>query len=87
MAQELIASGIADLFSWEGRESQIEFLKIINGKVVPVEVKSGKSVHSRSLSAFSDKYSPELKIKVTARNLDLSYPGCHNYPLYLAGKL
>ena len=87
MAQELIASGTEGLFSWEGRESQIEFLKIINGKVVPIEVKSGKTVHSRSLSAFSDKYSPELKIKVTARNLDRSYPTCHNYPLYLSGKL
>ena len=87
VAQELVASGIADLFSWEGRESQIEFLKIINGKVIPIEVKSGKTVHSRSLSAFSDKYSPELKIKLTARNLDRSYPGCHNYPLYLSGKL
>ncbi|MFZ2653779.1 MAG: hypothetical protein WAX69_02580 [Victivallales bacterium] len=71
----------------EGKESQIEFLKTANGKVVPVEVKSGRTVHSRSLSAFSGKYSPELKIKVTARNFDRSNPGCYNYPLYLAGKL
>ena len=87
VAQELSAAGRAPLYSWCGRQSEIEFLLIRNNHVIPVEVKAGIRAHSRSLSAYAEKYTPPLKIKVTARNLDQATPACHNIPLYLAGKL
>jgi uncharacterized protein len=87
VAQELSAAGRAPLYSWCGRQSEIEFLLTRESAVIPVEVKAGIRAHSRSLSAYAEKYRPPLKIKVTARNLDRATPECHNIPLYLAGKL
>ena len=87
VAQELTAAGRSPLYSWQGRQSEIEFLLTRERDVIPVEVKAGASAHSRSLSAYAEKYSPVMKIKVTARNLDRSRADCHNVPLYLAGKL
>jgi predicted AAA+ superfamily ATPase len=87
VAQELTAAGRSPLYTWHGRQSEIEFLLTRESNVIPVEVKAGASAHSRSLSAYSEKYAPAMKIKVTARNLDRSRPACHNVPLYLAGKL
>ncbi|MEI8139132.1 MAG: AAA family ATPase [bacterium] len=87
VAQEMTTAGHAPLYSWFGRQSEIEFLMIRESDVIPVEVKAGIRAHSRSLSAYAEKYSPPLKIKVTARNLDRTTPECHNIPLYLAGKL
>lgn len=87
VAQEMSAAGKAPLYSWCGRQSEIEFLLIRENDVVPVEVKAGIRAHARSLSAYVEKYSPPLKIKVTARNPDQSTSDCQNIPLYLAGKL
>lgn len=87
VAQELSAAGNGPLYSWSGRQSEIEFLLVRDDRVVPVEVKAGTKSKSRSLSAYAAKYNPALKIKVTARNLDRSNTDCHNYPLYLAGKI
>ena len=65
----------------------MEFLRLWKNSVVPVEVKSGVRARSRSLAAYVEKHSPPFAIKITARNLDRRNARCHNYPLYLAGKL
>lgn len=87
VAQALTAAGRAPLYSWMGRESEIEFLLARDRGVVPVEVKAGVRARSRSLAAYDAKYAPPLRIKLTARNLDRRQPDCHNVPLYLAGSL
>jgi len=55
--------------------------------VIPVEVKSGSRVKSKSLSVYMDKYAPGLQIKISAINLHRENRQSHNYPLYLAGKI
>lgn len=87
VAQELTAAGRIPLYAWQGRQSEIEFLLSRDSGIIPVEVKAGVRAHSRSLAAFSAKYAPSIRIKVTARNLDRSIPGYQNIPLYLTGKL
>ncbi len=87
VAQEFAAAGCGELFSWVGRSSEIEFLRVINNAVVPVEVKSGSRTKAKSLSAYRDKYSPELQIKISANNLQRDGGQMHNYPLYLSGKI
>ncbi len=87
VAQELSAAGRGPLYSWHGRQSEIEFLLPRGSAVIPLEVKAGIRAHSKSLSAYAEKYAPPLRIKITARNLDRARPDCHNIPLYLAGKL
>jgi hypothetical protein len=87
VAQEFVASGKSPLYSWCGRESEIEFLLVKGADIIPVEVKSGIRARSKSLSAYAEKYAPRLRIKVTARNLDRRKSDYHNFPLYLAGKV
>lgn len=87
VAQELAASGRSALYCWQGRKSEIEFLRVMNDQVVPVEVKAGVCARSRSLAAYVKKYNPALKIKVTARNLDRRSGDYINYPLYMASWL
>lgn len=87
VAQEFTGAGVRELYSWAGKNSEIEFLRVINNTVVPVEVKSGARTKAKSLSAYKNKYSPALLIKITANNLHREDKQMHNYPLYLAGKI
>ena len=63
---ELIAQGFEQTFSWEQNSAQIEFVVRNNqGKIIPVEVKSGKRTHAKSLASYIDRYKPDLAIKLT----------------------
>jgi predicted AAA+ superfamily ATPase len=86
-AAEYGGTGNQELFSWAGKNSEIEFLKVIDTTVVPVEVKSGQRTKAKSLLVYKNKYSPQLQIKITANNLQRENTQIHNYPLYLAGKI
>lgn len=86
-AQEFTGAGVREIFSWAGKNSEIEFLRVIGNTVVPVEVKSGARTKAKSLLAYKNKYSPALRIKITANNLHREDNQLHNYPLYLAGKI
>ncbi len=86
VAQELLASGMDDLHSWTERNSEVEFLIVKNGAIVPVEVKAGHRTQAKSLQQFIIKYSPKETIKLSAK----PFSGTHqlaNIPLYFAGKL
>lgn len=88
VAQEFTALGEDTLYSWEGRSSKIEFLSIYADTVVPIEVKSGRVVNSKSLKVFRDKYSPPFGVILSARNKPKhNRPKQLQIPLYLAGKL
>jgi len=86
VAQELTAVGKTPLYCWQGRQSEVEFLAMEEDRVIPIEVKAGTCARSRSLAAYTQKFAPTRKVKVTARNLDLR-GDIHNYPLYLADEL
>lgn len=86
VAQELLASGVDDLYSWTERNSEIEFLLYKDGAIVPVEVKAGQRTQAKSLQQFIIKYSPSVAIKLSAG----PFSGTRrlaNVPLYFAGKL
>ncbi len=88
VAQEFKAAGTDRLYSWEENSSEIEFLRVMNGKIVPVEVKSGRRTRAKSLGQFIDRYSPETAIKISGRNLEINNDNViKNYPLYMAGML
>ena len=52
VAQEFVAAGHKRLYSWAERNSEIEFLRVRDGKVVPVEVKAGTRTQAKSLKQF-----------------------------------
>ncbi len=64
--QELAVMGIDPNYSWADARAEIEFiLSDEQGRVVPVEVKSGKRTRARSLQSFIEKCEPHKTIKLT----------------------
>lgn len=87
VASELKASGESELFSWSERNSEIEFVKDVEGEIIPVEVKSGTRTKAQSLRQYIKKYSPALAVTISAKPLNLRNQHVHNYPLYYSGRL
>jgi len=86
VAQEFTAAGNAKLYAWNERNSEIEYLRVIKGKIIPIEVKSGIRTQSKSLKQYFKKYAPDKAIKLTGNPLNRAGDQViHNYPLYLSG--
>ena len=72
VGQELLAAQPPErapgLFFWARRESssaaEVDYLLPAGGRVVPVEVKSGKTGRLRSLHSFVERYRPEAAVRV-----------------------
>jgi hypothetical protein len=66
----------------------VEFLREIEGDVLPIEIKSGWVTRAKSLRVFADKYDPEYRTVMSANNLHIDRDNkIHRYPLYLASRL
>ncbi|NKB69670.1 MAG: AAA family ATPase [Candidatus Latescibacteria bacterium] len=87
VAQELAASSAAELYSWRGRLSEIEFLRVVGDGIAPVEVKSGVHTRSKSLAVYREKYGPPASLKLSALNGSKGERGILNAPLYRAGQV
>jgi predicted AAA+ superfamily ATPase len=84
VAQEFIGRGIDSLFCWQEQQAEVDFLIEIDGKVIPIEVKSGSVTHAKSLKIFSEKYHPSYSCIFSAQPLDVqTEKKTHYYPLYL----
>ena len=86
VAQEFVAQGMMNLYSWQDGRSEIEFLYLDHSNIMPIEVKSGWSnTASQSLNKYAEKYHPPYRTVLSAKNLhiDLEH-GYHHYPLYMA---
>lgn len=86
VAQEFLACSHDELYSWAERNSEIEFLTVMDGAVVPVEVKAGHRTQAKSLQQFLIKYSTQTAIKLSANPFSKT-DRIVNLPLYLAGKV
>lgn len=65
--QEFAAQGLDPSFSWGDARAEIEFIITDDeGRVIPVEVKSGKRTRARSLESYIKKCSPHKTIKLTS---------------------
>lgn len=76
------------LYSWAEARSEIEFVKVLEASLVPVEVKAGNRLQAKSLATYQKKYSPSLSVKISASHLNYSLERrILNLPLYLSGHL
>jgi len=66
-----------------GNTAEVDFLVQYKNSVIPVEVKSDENVKSRSLSVYRQKYNPEVSVRYSLRNLQLT-DGLLNIPLFMA---
>ena len=85
VAQEFVCSGAKELYCWREGSSEVEFLREINGDVLPVEIKSGWVTQAKSIKIFAQKYHPKYRTIFSANNLSLDpVHKVRRYPLYLA---
>lgn len=64
--QELTALGYEPTFSWGDARAEIEFVIADDlGRIVPIEVKSGKRTRAKSLQSYITKCKPHKTIKLT----------------------
>jgi hypothetical protein len=88
VAQEFLCSGTSEIYSWKEKTAEVEFLREIEGDVLPIEIKSGWVTRAKSLRVFADKYDPEYRTVMSANNLHIDRDNkIHRYPLYLASRL
>ena len=85
--QSLLANGINCSRYWaSGNKAEVEFIVQHGVDVVPIEVKSGKSVTGRSLIEYNKKYSPSLRVRFSMLNLKRDGT-LVNIPLFLADRV
>jgi predicted AAA+ superfamily ATPase len=87
LLQSLVRQFGNEIFYWtSGNQAEIEFILQTGNKIIPIEAKSASSVKSKSLSEFRKKYSPELSIRLSLKNVEQN-DDLINVPLYLADHL
>ena len=82
VAQQLTIN-IKDLFYWESEgKAELDFLYQDNeGRIVPIETKSGENVKAKSLALFIKKYNIDFSIRISARNFGFEN-NIKSVPLY-----
>ncbi|MCP4752120.1 MAG: ATP-binding protein [Proteobacteria bacterium] len=87
VAQEFVSSHARDVYAWRERTAEVEFLREVEGSVLPIEVKSGWVTQTKSLKVFAEKYRPSYRTVMSANNLYLDRKNkVHRYPLYFASR-
>lgn len=82
--QELSTLSLDYIGYWtnERSTSKVDFLVQQHGNVVPIEVKSGENLRSRSFTQFCRTYSPERAIKTSLLPYNNANVAVENIPLY-----
>ena len=87
IAQEFLYAGAQPIYSWREKTAEVEFLREKDGKILPVEVKSGWVTQAKSLKVFTLKYNPPYRTVMSAKKLKIDHKNrIHHYPLYLAAR-
>jgi len=87
VACELVSAGQHALYSWSGRNSEIEFLLTRGSEIIPLEVKSGIRTKARSLRTYMEKHGTHVALKVTAKPFRKDPSPVRCIPLYSVGQL
>ncbi len=85
--QEFKTLGIDPVCYWtSAAAAEVDFVIQHGETIVPVEVKSGLNLCSRSLRVYRERYKPALSIRCSLQNLKFDN-GLLNVPLYLIDEL
>jgi predicted AAA+ superfamily ATPase len=95
VAQELVgAPKAASVYCWSEAKAEIEFLIQGQDGVMPIEVKSGRRIRSRSVASFVERYAPKQSMILsgrlpnsTTRVVRESNAHLLSLPIYFAGDL
>ena len=68
VANQLLYNGYS-LYYWQSSgKAEIDFLLYTNDGIIPVEVKAGDTVQSKSLNVYMEKFNPKYAIRISTRN-------------------
>lgn len=70
-----------ELYYYTFNKYEIDFLIKIDGDIIPVEVKSGRRVNSKSLNEYIKKYNPKYSIRLSLKNFGFEN-NIKSVPLY-----
>lgn len=82
--QELTTLGLDYIGYWtnEKSTSEVDFVVQQQGRIIPIETKSGENLRARSFTLFCANYQPEMAIKASALPYRDSGSTILNVPLY-----
>jgi hypothetical protein len=84
---ELVKSATDTLYYWNsGNMAEVDFVLQQGAEIVPVEVKSEKSVKSRSLAEYRKKYNPAYAVRASMVP-ELTNAALLNIPLFMISSL
>lgn len=84
---ELVKSAADTLYYWSsGNMAEVDFVLQQGAEIIPVEVKSEKSVKSRSLAEYRKKYNPAYAVR-TSMIPELTNATLLNIPLFMISSL
>jgi predicted AAA+ superfamily ATPase len=91
VAQQLIAQQNQQVYYWarteSGASSEIDFVTVQEGKIIPIEVKAGKSGSLKSLHYLLEHY-PNIEKAIVFSQAPRGKKGQINFvPIYFAGEL
>jgi len=81
--QSLISQFKTDHYYWASDNmAEVDFILQYKNTIIPVEVKANTNIKSKSLISYSKRYSPEIKIRYSLKNLSLD-GNLLNIPLFM----
>jgi len=87
-AQEFQSAENQPLYYWRERTAEVEFIREIQGDIIPFEIKSGWVTQAKSLKVFAEKYNPPYRVILSGRPFKVDHENrVLSCPLYLAGKI
>lgn len=82
------AMNLGPHYSWNEKSAEVEFLRQIDDKIIPVEIRSGWVTKSKSLQVYDQKYHPEYRLIASANPLHVDAKNrLRRYPLYLVSHI
>jgi predicted AAA+ superfamily ATPase len=84
---EMISSGIEQPFYWTSEATaEVEFIIQSDTSVIPVEVKSGTNVSSKSMTVYRQNYKPQTVIRTSLKNIGIEN-GLLSLPLFAISEI
>lgn len=80
---QLLSNG-KECFYWTSENSaEVDFITRIGEDIIPIEVKSGDNVRSKSLNVYMKRFNPKYSIRISMRNFGFEN-NIKSVPLYAA---
>lgn len=81
--QTLVANGLEPYYYTFDNRYEIDFIMQYQNEIIPIEVKSGKSLNNTSLKVYNETHKPDIRIRFSMNNLNKD-DNLINIPLFMA---